>query len=419
MFKRMLASVAIMVLGLGGTAAVSLLGYSHISEILAGYNQKLSNLSSGLSDLSDQYTQILEKSRSGSLDRDSLLEINKEIARLSAASFGLEKEITQDLMGEVTEHTIYVQGMTFFAAVFCVALALYLARKSIKQISGITTMLTEGAFNLRSSSIDVARTSEAFAAGASQQSNAIKSVQTSVTEITESAAMNSQSSKDALESASTTRDVVDKTFDASQTMSSAMHNIVAAANAAADIIGKVDEIAFQTNLLALNAAVEAARAGDAGRGFAVVAEEVRNLAQRSQLAAKETGDKIRLSKSLADQGVRVADEVADLTKQLKAAGQIATEMGTAIYYASSQQNDNLLLTKQAIEELEQSTERNASTAGALASASDDLKSQANQVELAIRKLQALIYGEKDSLNSSGSSNIETEVPSISSEHRTY
>jgi methyl-accepting chemotaxis protein len=55
-------------------------------------------------------------------------------------------------------------------------------------------------------------------------------------------------------------------------------------------VTQIGGIAGQTNLLALNAAIEAARAGDAGRGFAVVAEEVRKLAEESNVAAKNIAD---------------------------------------------------------------------------------------------------------------------------------
>lgn len=56
------------------------------------------------------------------------------------------------------------------------------------------------------------------------------------------------------------------------------------------IIDTISAIAGQTNLLALNAAIEAARAGEQGKGFAVVAEEVRSLAEQSQVATQKIAE---------------------------------------------------------------------------------------------------------------------------------
>lgn len=99
-----------------------------------------------------------------------------------------------------------------------------------------------------------------------------------------------------------------------------MINVISEVKKSSDRIAKIikviDDIAFQTNILALNAAIEAARAGDAGLGFAVVAEEVRNLAQRSAQAAKDTTGMIESNIELSANGVSVTEKVKEALSEI-------------------------------------------------------------------------------------------------------
>ena len=155
-----------------------------------------------------------------------------------------------------------------------------------------------------------------------------------------------------------------------------MHDITASSRKIGDIIGVIDDIAFQTNILALNAAVEAARAGEQGRGFAVVAAEVRGLALRSANAAREIKSLIGASVDRVEAGARLVDDAGksmdDIVGQVRRVSDLIAEISSA----SIEQTQGMGMVSEAVSQLDQVTQQNATLVEESAAAADGLKQQA-------------------------------------------
>ncbi|WP_026368050.1 methyl-accepting chemotaxis protein [Aminiphilus circumscriptus] len=98
-----------------------------------------------------------------------------------------------------------------------------------------------------------------------------------------------------------------------------INRVAASVSSITQFVTTIKQIADQTNLLALNAAIEAARAGEAGRGFAVVAEEVRKLAEESNVAAKQVESLIGSLQADTKQSLDITTESGTIMKETVAA----------------------------------------------------------------------------------------------------
>jgi methyl-accepting chemotaxis protein/methyl-accepting chemotaxis protein-1 (serine sensor receptor) len=259
-----------------------------------------------------------------------------------------------------------------------------------KVLKRAVTELSEGAEQVSSASGQVSGSSQSLAQGASEQAASLEETSASSEEMSSMTRKNAENSQQA---AAVMRDVSQRVAEANRTladMMTSMEVIGASSNKISKIIKVIDEIAFQTNILALNAAVEAARAGEAGMGFAVVAEEVRNLAQRSAQAAKDTASLIEDSILKSTEGSRKLGEVAGSIHAItEGAGKVRT-LVDEVEASCKEQAQGIEQISKAISRMDAVTQRTAANAEESASASEELNAQSQALMAVVEQLQALV-----------------------------
>ena len=216
-----------------------------------------------------------------------------------------------------------------------------------------------------------------------EQASSLEETASSMMQITEAVQQNAENARRAATLAAQATDFATDSDTAVKGMVVTIEKISGASAEVAKITQVIEGIAFQTNILALNAAVEAARAGLHGRGFAVVATEVRHLAQRSAVAAKEVKTLLGSSFELVKDGEKQAAQMALTMKELDTAISEVSQIVEEISLASDEQSQGIKHVASAMAQMDSVTQQNVTLVANAASAAQLLEAQGVKLNAAV------------------------------------
>ena len=246
----------------------------------------------------------------------------------------------------------------------------------VTQVRAGTETIATASAQISSGNLDLSSRTE-------QQASSLEETASSMEELTSTVNQNADNARQANQLAVSASEVAIAGGAVMAQVVDTMGSIHGSADKIVDIIAVIDGIAFQTNILALNAAVEAARAGEQGKGFAVVANEVRNLAQRSTVAAKEIKALIGDSVEKVELGTKLVDKAGATMQAIVASIRSVTDIMGEITAASQEQATGIEQINQAIAQMDEATQQNASLVEEAAAASHALQDQADSLSKAV------------------------------------
>jgi len=252
--------------------------------------------------------------------------------------------------------------------------------QSLKDMNGslarIVADVRASANAIEAAATEIATGNTSLSERTAEQASSLEETASNLEELTSTVSQTAEHTRQASTLANSAAEIAAKGGHAVAQVVITMSDINESSKKIVDIIGVIEGIAYQTNLLALNAAVEAARAGEQGRGFAVVASEVRNLARRSEDAAKEIKALIEDSVNKIDKGSNLVSQAGQTMSQITASITKVSNIIGEIAAASTGQSAGIEQVNQAIAQMDSVTQQNAAMVEEASAAASALEEQA-------------------------------------------
>ncbi|MCZ8395562.1 methyl-accepting chemotaxis protein [Achromobacter ruhlandii] len=256
-----------------------------------------------------------------------------------------------------------------------------------ENLSRIVRDVRDGCESIASASSQIAQGNADLSQRTEEQAASLEQTAASMEQLTSTVQQNASNAGEAEKLVTQASAVAARGGEVVNVVVQTMSAISESSRRIADITSVIDGIAFQTNILALNAAVEAARAGEQGRGFAVVAGEVRTLAQRSAVAAKEIKALIDESVHRVEGGTRQADDAGSTMREVVDSVRQAAVLVHEIASASAEQSTGIGQVNQAVAQMDTVTQQNAALVEQAAAAAGSMQDQASRLSQQVRRFK--------------------------------
>lgn len=364
----------IVVIGLAAAAAAAFLIISSITKPLTRLQETVSSV-----EKTSDYSIRVDDKKTDEVGRTSVA-----FDSLMASLESVIKEINQIMdavaQGNFSRHVESSQQGDLLKLKDSINDSIGLLGKTIKEIIEVSSKVNASAEELSGSAVTLTENTNSQAAS-------IVEISKSMNHIGDRSKTNEKNAYEVRNISEQAIREVEKGTSQMQEMVAVMQEIKTTSSEVAQSIGLINDIASQTKLLALNASIEAVRVGSAGKGFAVVAQEVRDLADRSAVAASSIHQLVEKSLEHVSKGVSSADETEAILKKIDSIVQNVNSLVEEVSSSSSEQNTNIETVNSGLADMNDAVSQNASIADGTAKSYENLSKMAARMQQALSRFK--------------------------------